>query len=89
MDITIYFTLENDILRFYFKTLDAQLFGGEGRTGYCSSEKEISENSSLSDIDILAHYAVQAASVADTLGIDRSQLVSITKEEYDASDEKE
>lgn len=89
MNITIYYTLENGILRFYFKALDARLFGGEGSTGYCSSEKEVSENSSLSDIDILACYAVQAASVADALGIDRLQLVSVTKEEYDASDEEE
>lgn len=89
MDITIHYTLEGNSLRFYFKAMDAQMFGGEGSVGYCSSEREVAETGTLSDIDILAHYAVQAISVANHLGIGRSQLVSVTKEEYDVSDEEE
>lgn len=89
MDITIHYTLEGSSLRFYFKVMDAQMFGGEGSVGYCSNEREVAETGTPSDIDILAHYAVQSFFTTNALGIERSQLVSVTKEEYDASDKED
>lgn len=79
MDITIHYALEGNTLRFPFKTISES----DDELHFCCY-KDFDDPSSLSDIDIIAHFAIQAAQAAKELNIDHSKLMSITEEEYDA-----
>lgn len=79
MDITIHYELEGNTLRFPFKTISES-----GDELHFCCYKDVDDPSSLSDIDIIAFFVLQAAQAAEVLNIERSELVSITAEEYDA-----
>ena len=79
MDITIHYELEGNTLRFPFKTISES--GDELHFCCC---KDFDDPSILSDIDIIAFFAVQAEQASKVLNVELSKLVSITAEEYDA-----
>ncbi|MEE1396754.1 hypothetical protein [Ruminococcus sp.] len=84
--ITTYYTMDSKGLHFYYKVRDALIFGGEGSVGYCTATVNATKESAC---EILAFYAVQSANVAASLGVDFTQLESISREDYETLNQED
>ncbi len=74
-------------INFFFKVHNSPMYGGEGTVGYCATS--FHHCKSVSDEKIESAYEKIADTMAANLHVDVSDLESITREEYDASDEDE